>query len=42
MMYVRGQPANFNDIAQKAIDDWSSKPIGAAYRALEIPRTGSG
>lgn len=35
MMYVRGQPADFDAIAEKAGDDWSWAHIGAAYRALE-------
>ena len=35
MMYVRGQPADFDAIAEKSSDDWSWTYIGAAYRALE-------
>lgn len=35
MMYVRGQPADFNELAETAGDDWSWPHIGAAYQALE-------
>lgn len=35
MMYVRGQPADFDAIAEVSSDDWSWKHIGAAYAALE-------
>ncbi|MEE2916777.1 glucose-methanol-choline oxidoreductase [Sphingomonas ginsenosidimutans] len=35
MMYVRGQPADFDAIADVSSDDWSWKHIGAAYAALE-------
>ena len=35
MMYVRGQPADFDAIAEKSSDDWNWKHIGAAYRAFE-------
>lgn len=35
MMYVRGQPADFDSIAEKSSEDWSWEHIGDAYRALE-------
>ena len=35
MMYVRGQPADFDAIAELSSDDWSWQNIGAAYAALE-------
>lgn len=35
MMYVRGQPADFDGIAALSSDDWSWYHIGAAYQALE-------
>ena len=35
MMYVRGQPADFDGIAQLTSDDWSWKQIAAAYRQIE-------
>ncbi|HEX7759757.1 MAG TPA: GMC family oxidoreductase N-terminal domain-containing protein [Caulobacteraceae bacterium] len=35
MMYVRGQPSDFDALAEGASDDWSWKHIGAAYEALE-------
>ena len=35
MMYVRGQPADFDAIAEVSSDDWSWEHIGAAYRSLE-------
>ncbi len=35
MMYVRGQPADFDAIADVSSDDWSWDHIQAAYRALE-------
>ncbi|MET0988294.1 MAG: GMC family oxidoreductase N-terminal domain-containing protein [Steroidobacteraceae bacterium] len=41
MMYVRGQPADFDEIARRTSDDWSWKHIGAAYRALEAHELGS-
>lgn len=40
MMYVRGQPADFDEIAQKTSDDWSWQHIGAAYRAMEAHELG--
>lgn len=41
MMYVRGQPADFDEIAQLSSDDWSWQHIGAAYRALESHELGT-
>jgi choline dehydrogenase-like flavoprotein len=41
MMYVRGQPADFDEIAAQTSDDWSWKHIGAAYKALESSDLGS-
>ncbi len=35
MMYVRGQPADFDAIADVSSDEWSWTHIGAAYAALE-------
>lgn len=35
MMYVRGQPADFDAIAEQSSDDWSWTHIAAAYRAFE-------
>ena len=35
MMYVRGQPADFDAIAELSSDNWNWKHIGAAYAALE-------
>lgn len=35
MMYVRGQPADFDAIAEQSSNDWRWEHIGAAYRALE-------
>jgi choline dehydrogenase-like flavoprotein len=42
MMYVRGQPADFDEIAARSSDDWSWRQIGAAYEALECHALGSG
>src|SRR5690606_19525063 len=41
MMYVRGQPADFDEIAALAGDDWSWRHIGAAYKALENHELGA-
>lgn len=41
MMYVRGQPADFDGIAALSSDDWSWDHIGAAYRALENHELGA-
>ncbi|WP_422059662.1 GMC family oxidoreductase [Sphingopyxis sp.] len=41
MMYVRGQPADFDAIAEKSSDDWSWTHIGAAYRELENHELGA-
>ncbi len=35
MMYVRGQPADFDALAEQTSDDWSWKHIGQAYAELE-------
>ncbi len=35
MMYVRGQPADFDGIAELSSEDWNWAHIGAAYAALE-------
>ncbi|WP_425230005.1 GMC family oxidoreductase [Sphingomonas sp.] len=35
MMYVRGQPADFDSIAELSSDDWNWEHIGPAYAALE-------
>ncbi len=40
MMYVRGQPADFDAIAELSSEDWSWTHIGAAYRALEAHELG--
>lgn len=42
MMYVRGQPADFDGIAEQSSEDWSWQHIGAAYRALEQHELGAG
>lgn len=42
MMYVRGQPADFDEIAALSSDDWSWRHIGAAYQALESHELGEG
>jgi choline dehydrogenase len=41
MMYVRGMPADFDEIAARTSDDWSWEKIGAAYRAIEFHVLGS-
>jgi len=40
MMYVRGQPADFEEIAAVSSDDWGWSHIGAAYAALESHELG--
>lgn len=40
MMYVRGQPADFEEFAQQTSDDWGWEKIGAAYRELESHELG--
>ena len=40
MMYVRGQPSDFDAMAEDTSDDWSWKHIGAAYAALEAHELG--
>jgi choline dehydrogenase-like flavoprotein len=41
MMYVRGQPADFDAIAEASSEDWSWRHIGRAYRALENHELGA-
>ena len=41
MMYVRGQPGDFDSIAERSSDDWSWEHIGAAYAALENHELGA-
>lgn len=41
MMYVRGQPADFDAIAALSSEDWSWKYIGQAYRSLENHELGA-
>lgn len=41
MMYVRGQPADFDEIAAQSSQDWSWNHIAAAYRALENHELGA-
>ena len=35
MMYVRGQPADFDELAARTSDDWSWEKIGSIYRQAE-------
>lgn len=41
MMYVRGQPADFDAIAEQTSDDWNWEHIGAAYAAMESHELGA-
>jgi len=41
MMYVRGQPADFDEIAALSSPDWSWQYIADAYRALENHELGA-
>jgi choline dehydrogenase len=41
MMYVRGQPADFEALAELAGPDWGWSHIGAAYAALEAHQLGA-
>lgn len=41
MMYVRGQPADFDAIADLSSEDWRWEHIQAAYRALEDHELGA-
>lgn len=41
MMYVRGQPADFDAIAELSSDDWNWQQIGRAYAALENHQLGA-
>ncbi|MBR9834368.1 MAG: glucose-methanol-choline oxidoreductase, partial [Alphaproteobacteria bacterium] len=40
MMYVRGQPSDFDGIAELSSEDWSWEHIGRAYRELESHELG--
>tara|TARA_R110001606_G_scaffold216728_1_gene364625 strand:- start:15664 stop:17286 length:1623 start_codon:yes stop_codon:yes gene_type:complete len=40
MMYVRGQPADFDAIAEVSTEDWSWEHIGRAYKELESHELG--
>jgi choline dehydrogenase len=42
MMYVRGQPADFDAIAEHSSDDWSWAHIAKAYAAIENHELGAG
>ena len=42
LMWVRGQPADFDAIAELSSDDWGWKHIGPAYAALEHHELGAG
>lgn len=41
MMWVRGQPADFDALAELTSDDWNWAHIGAAYAALEHHELGA-
>lgn len=41
MMYVRGQPADFDEIAAQSSPDWAWEHIAGAYRALENHELGA-
>lgn len=41
MMYVRGQPSDFDEIAEVSSEDWSWKHIGPAYAAMESHELGA-
>ncbi len=41
MMYVRGQPADFDAIAEVSSDDWNWEHIGRAYAELEAHELGA-
>lgn len=41
MMYVRGQPADFNAIAELTSDDWNWDHIAQAYEAMEHHELGA-
>lgn len=41
MMYVRGQPADFDAIAELSSNDWNWQHIGKAYAALESHELGA-
>ncbi len=35
MMYIRGQPQDYDDLASLTSDDWNWKHMGAAFKAIE-------
>ena len=41
LMYVRGQPADFDALAAQTSQDWSWQHIGAAYRGMESHELGA-
>lgn len=41
MMYVRGQPADFDSIAERSSDDWGWAHIAKAYKAIESHELGA-
>lgn len=41
MMYVRGQAADYDRLAELTSEDWSWRRIGAAYKALENHQLGA-
>ena len=41
MVWVRGQPADFDDLAQATSDDWSWRHIGRAYTEIERHELGA-
>ncbi len=41
MMYVRGQPQDFDSIAEMSSPDWGWEHIGPAYKALETHELGA-
>ena len=42
LMYVRGQPTDFDTLAELTSDDWNWEHIGAAYKAFEDHELGPG
>jgi choline dehydrogenase len=41
LMWVRGQPADFEELAAQSSEDWNWRHIGAAYRAIEAHELGA-
>lgn len=41
LMYVRGQPEDFDEIAAQTSEDWSWRHIAAAYKAMENHQLGA-